>query len=474
MVKSIYALILPLKKAPVYEFLLLAAITLTAGLLRFYKLGEWSFWGDEVFTLSRQPDGFSPSLARGLIHFTTATLGTSEWSARLAPAMIGILSIPVLYFIIQRPFGTPVALAAAALLAVSPWHIYWSQNARFYSLLFLFYSAALLIFYIGLEEDNRWFILASLVLLGLAAQERLLALLFLPVAGAYLLMLRLLRFEKPAGNRLVNLGLFFAPGAAVSLLFAGPYLMNLPSWISGFGRINNNPFWLSAGVVYYVGLPVVCFALIAAVYLLLQRDRGALYLSLAAIVPFLLVMALSLFQYTANRYVFISLLGWILLSSLGIKELLSQLNGSGQIFAAGVLILLLASSFSEDVLYFQFQNGNRDNWKAAFAFLKEHKQPGDLIVSPSPDVGRYYLGEAVQGFQTLAPSDLEGRERVWFVEDLTVKQLYPQQYDWLARNARQVASFDVRANARIFVMRVYLYESRQSRSDLSKEGKANP
>ena len=51
-----------------------------------------------------------------------------------------------------------------------------SQNARFYTLLLLFYSLALLAFLIGLEENPPAYLLFSLGLLGPAARERLLAL----------------------------------------------------------------------------------------------------------------------------------------------------------------------------------------------------------------------------------------------------------------------------------------------------------
>ena len=77
------------------QFLLIAGITLLAALLRFYKLGEWSFWGDEVFTICAKEDGFGESLwrrslARDLIHVATAAFGEIEWSARLVPALVGI------------------------------------------------------------------------------------------------------------------------------------------------------------------------------------------------------------------------------------------------------------------------------------------------------------------------------------------------------------------------------------------------
>ena len=98
------------------QFLLIAGITLLAALLRFYKLGEWSFWGDEIFTLGAKEDGFGDSLwrrslARDLIHVATATLGETEWSARLVPALVGVITVPALYFPVRRLMGAATALA---------------------------------------------------------------------------------------------------------------------------------------------------------------------------------------------------------------------------------------------------------------------------------------------------------------------------------------------------------------------------
>jgi predicted membrane-bound mannosyltransferase len=142
---------------PRHEYLLLAVITLMAGVLRFRKLGEWSFWGDEMLTVGGKEDGFNYRIARRsvtltLIRATVDLLGTSEWSARLVPALIVVATIPDLYFLIRRAFDPAVGLVTVLLLAVSPWHIYWSQNARFYTALLLFYTVGRFAFHIGLLE----------------------------------------------------------------------------------------------------------------------------------------------------------------------------------------------------------------------------------------------------------------------------------------------------------------------------------
>jgi hypothetical protein len=48
---------------------------------------------------------------------------------------------------------------------------------------------------------------------------------------------------------------------------------------------------------------------------------------------------------------------------------------------------------------------------------------------------------------------------MWIVEDLTVKQIYPEEYAWVENNAHLVANLDNHVNARVFTMRVYLYEN---------------
>lgn len=454
-----------------YQYLLLTVIIIVAVVLRFYKLGEWSFWGDEMFTVGGREDGFNYTFARqslsmALIQITVASFGITEWNARLVPAIIGIITIPLLYFPIKKIFDPAVGLVAVLLIAVSPWHLYWSQNARFYIALLLFYSLALFAFYIGIEEDRPWYLLFSLIFLGLATKERLLALFFIPVVAGYLALLKILPFEKPAGLRWRNLVIFFLPGLIFGLFFVRPYVLNLSGWMKGFGYANNNPFWLLAGVVYYLGIPTVCIGTLGAFYLLIQRNRVSLLLTLGAGVPLLAIIGISFFHYTANRYVFISLTSWIILASVAAVELVRQSPKQIKLLAGGVLIFLLLQPLSEDVLYYQYQNGNRDNWKAAFQVIKSQKETNDIVVSINPELANYYLQDKTISFNDLDLTNIEENDRrVWFVEDMVVQELSPDMHYWLTKNTHQLANLDVHAQARNFTMRVYLYDPTR---DLSK------
>jgi dolichyl-phosphate-mannose-protein mannosyltransferase len=446
------------------ELSLLAVITVIAAVLRFYKLGDWSFWGDEIFSVGFKEDGFNysflrRSLAGSMIHLATTTLGTSEWSARLFPALIGIISIPTLYFPIKRLFGVSVAILASGLLAVSPWHLYWSQNARFYSLLLLFYTLALFYLAIGLEEDQPWFLLLSVIFLGLAARERLVALFFIPVVLSYLFLLKILSIDNPLRHRLRYLLLPITLGVVLSLLFVLPYVRNLNQWLVNFGGPNNSPFWILAGTVSYVGLPVVCIGAAGAVYFFFNRNRAILLVSLSAAIPLILMAGIALFHYSANRYVFITLTSWTLLAALAIKELFAHLKGRIRIIPVGLVCLLFIALIKEDILYYQYQNGNRLDWKSAFVFIQSHKEPGELILSANRDLGDYYSEEKTKGLESFDINNIrEAGVKVWIVDDWGAKDVNPDTISWVEENAELVAIYDVWVQARNFSMRVYLYD----------------
>jgi mannosyltransferase len=220
---------------PASPFMLLGAITLLAAVLRFYKLGEWSFWIDEIYTLDRaQAHYSSPELilknippTRYWIPISTILtaqifnlIGISEWSARLVSSLIGIFTIPILYIPIKKISGHPTALIAMLLLAISPWHIFWSQNARFYTALMLFSALALFAFYFGMERDRPLYFVAFYGLFYFAMSERMIAGFILPAIAVYLLFLWVLPIEKPPGFRLRNIIILAAPVVAFLILQA--------------------------------------------------------------------------------------------------------------------------------------------------------------------------------------------------------------------------------------------------------------
>jgi uncharacterized membrane protein len=135
--------------------LLLLVITLLGALLRFFLIGEKGLWLDEAFSVwlgwHSPPQILSwivridqhPPLYYFLLHFWMK-LGDSAVLVRAFSALIGTLTIPVIYLLGRRLLGREVALLATFILAISPFHVRFAQETRMYTLLTLNVSLALL------------------------------------------------------------------------------------------------------------------------------------------------------------------------------------------------------------------------------------------------------------------------------------------------------------------------------------------
>ncbi len=129
-----------------------ALITLVGGGLRVLLLGTKGMWVDETFSVwlaSHNVAGIlqwvvkidqHPPLYYFLLHYWIALNGDTPYYARLLSVLFGAGTIPVIYLIGKRMSGVMVGLAAAMLLAFSPYHIYYAQETRMYT--FLTFNAA--------------------------------------------------------------------------------------------------------------------------------------------------------------------------------------------------------------------------------------------------------------------------------------------------------------------------------------------
>ena len=460
------------------QYVWLIMITLLAAAIRFYRLGEWSFWFDEIFTINRASDHYSnlyglvqnipPAfnwipLSVILTGFVMNSLGISEWTSRLVPAVIGIISIPAIYFPTRKEFGTAVGLISVLLLAVSPWHLEWSQNARFYSSLMLLYMLASFAFYYAIENDRPGLIILFLILLYLATSERMTALMLIPVVIIYLLLLKILPFEKPAGLRLRNLIIIFLAGVAFIMYEIYSFLSSgnsslLDTFLIFSPNRGPDPARLLIYIFFNIGIPVVSLAFFGGIYLFIKKNRAGLFLFLGAIIPIGLLLIANSFLYTDERYAFITLPSWIILGALATKEIFSEARNQSKVLTSGVLVLLLANAAYGNLLYYLENNGNRLDWRKGFEFIQEMSVDGDLFVSYWPDLGRYYLGKEVLSLNDVNPElTIAGGHRVWFVIDNFSIWSVAKTSRWVERNCELKMSDEMFVNG-TKLLRIYLCE----------------
>ena len=146
----------------------LAALVVLAAALRLGTLGAQSFWYDEAFTavhvlhpsLSATLSAMvhtenSPPLWYLLAWVDVRVLGDGAFALRLPSALAGIATVPVAWAIGRELYGRRAALIAAALTAVNPLFVWYSQEARVYSLFVFTSSVAILCFLRALEHPSR-------------------------------------------------------------------------------------------------------------------------------------------------------------------------------------------------------------------------------------------------------------------------------------------------------------------------------
>jgi 4-amino-4-deoxy-L-arabinose transferase-like glycosyltransferase len=456
------------KRSVTGQCVLLLGVVLLASALRFYKLGEWSFWLDELYTV-RAARNISlhslawPRISVMLTGVALRVLGVNEWTARLAPALIGVVTIPLLHLPFRAAFGEDVALLSGLILAVSPWHIYWSQNARFYTSLLLLYTLALVFLYLAIERDRPWYIPISLFFLAFAVMERFTALFFVPVVASHILALMVLRFERPPGLRVRNLLLFVAPGVAFGFLEVYGIATRGSSTLTGaldtfVGKSIDDPVRILILVFFRIGIPLGTLAFFGGVYLLSEKKHPGLFLLVAALVPLIMLAAVNPFAFTVDRYVFVTLPVWIVLGATAVRELSCRARGTQKVLAVGLLAVLLGDAAGENLMYYQINHGNRPEWRRAFAQIQERRMGDDVVVSSVTEIATYYTGEEVAWLGDVDPQQLsmDGR-RYWFVVDSEHSWWSPDQKRWVEDNSELVDVTYLRVRENIN-LRIYLFD----------------
>ena len=138
--------------------------------LRFFLLTNQSLWLDEGWSLILS-DGrsFQENLAKILgkesgdkyqplyyliLFYWRSTFGDSEFAVRSLSAILGIGSVITLFFTVLRIYGKNHAVLSFLLLTFSSFNIYYSQEARPYSLLIFLTSLQLYFFSKALKEEE--------------------------------------------------------------------------------------------------------------------------------------------------------------------------------------------------------------------------------------------------------------------------------------------------------------------------------
>jgi mannosyltransferase len=330
----------------------LAGLTALGVAVRFASLGLQSYHHDEVITAMRViPGSFEDMLHRVKtsesnppLYYVLAwgwakAFGTGEFGLRSLSALFGAATVPVAYLIGRQLAHRRAGLILAALVALNPMLIWYSQEARSYALL-VFFGALSLLFFVRALDTLRgrdlalWTLASALALcshyfavfvVGIEAVWLLVALrsrwrLVLPalagVGAAGLALLPLINVQvnpnhigwienSPLSTRLWETGVSFLVGETGHVIAEAPrerYAL-VPAILIGVALIllalrGSRRERRGAGIGLVLGLGVAAMAAAAA---LVGKDYVVERNLLPALVPLLAVAAIGFATDGARR-----------------------------------------------------------------------------------------------------------------------------------------------------------------------------
>jgi mannosyltransferase len=394
------------------SFWIVAGLTVLAAGLRFATLGLQAYHHDEVVTASRvlradfwhamEAVGFSesaPPLYYALAWVWTQLTGTGEFGLRSLSALAGVATVPVAYLLGAELRGRRAGLVAAALVAVNPMLLWYSQEARGYSLLILLTAVAAVYFVRALHRGRRRDFTGWGVASALALATHYFAIFPIALEAAWLL-------RRRGRASLTGLWIVSFAGLALMPLAIHQASQGHAEWIGD--RSLGHRLW-ETGVSFVVGetgdvvarpeilLPalVPLLAIGAGLLLLMlrgeggERRAGGLMLALVAVtvaVPLVLAVLLPGKDYVISRNLVPALVP--LLAAVAIGATLRRSPRAGTL-AASVLVLY---SLAFSVWASFFPALQRPDWDLVATRLGEPEAPRAMVLWTLGAASlRYYL-----------------------------------------------------------------------------------
>jgi mannosyltransferase len=349
-------------------FWIVAGLTALAAALRFATLGVQAYHHDEIVTASRVlRDGFghameavgfsesAPPLYYALAWAWTQLTGTGEVGLRSLSALAGVATVPVAYLLGAELRGRRAGVVAAALVAVNPMLLWYSQEARCYALLVFFTALAALYFVRALDHGRRRDFHAWGIVSALALATHYFSI--FPIALEAIWLLRRRGREAWSG-----LGVVSVAGLALAPLAIHQMTLRHAEWIGG--RSLGHRLWES-GVAFVIGetgdviarpeivwpaLAPLLATLAAMLLLAIRGDRterrvGGRMLAIAAVtvsVPLILALVAPSKDYVIARNLLPALVPLLVAVAIGVT--LRGARRSGAVIGAALVVYSLGFS----------------------------------------------------------------------------------------------------------------------------------
>ncbi|MGC8880254.1 MAG: glycosyltransferase family 39 protein [Anaerolineae bacterium] len=411
---------------------LMAAIVLLAFGLRAYRLDHQELRGDEAATWAYSIRPFDemfqiytidahPPLYYPLMHFWFPLAGTSEYALRFLPLVNGTILVALLMALGARWFGWRAAVVLGFLATISPYQIYFAQDARSYTLATWLGVASTLTLWQALKHDRwrDWGIYGGLILV--LAYTHYYFFLIVLFQAVFVLWNAWQRRRIPWH--------YLAVGAATGLAYL-PWLIYAWGFLTWYRGNIDSPDFISAMVrplLAFGGgqslIPPLTWLNAGAIALLLvwggiaawHINRRVLYLTLLYLfVPILTVFLASRFkEIFSERYLVLASPGFLALIAVGIERAFRHRDVRLRIpLALLTLVFLGCTAYAAHNYYHNPAFAKSPPWRDVMNYIRRKSQPGDALIYTAalPEI-IYYNERAARLPAYLIPYDVNTTEQ---------------------------------------------------------------
>ncbi len=369
-------------------------LTLLGALLRFPTLDAKSFWEDEVFTVLVVRHDFggmlaaipaseaTPPLYYVLAWGWTHLFGDGEVGLRSLSALIGTAAIPVAFLAGRALVASRVGIVAAALIAVNPLLVWYSQEARSYALLVLTGGVSILLLIRALQVPSRAHLLWWAVACCIAVATHYFALFLVIPEAAWLLV-------RVTPRRRVALALVPVVAVCAALLPLALHQRKHPLWIQEIGLASRA---VEIPGIFLIGFespaPFVLVAIagllvLVAGWLLVYRSsrveqHAALLVAGIGLVAVLLPLILSVagVDFLLYKNVIAAVFPLALAAAVGFAASRASRVGPAAAAALCVLSIGIVLATAWEPKY------HREDWRSVAAVLSEPAGARAIVVTP--------------------------------------------------------------------------------------------
>ena len=361
-------------------YFILTLIILLGLFFRLVGINSESYWLDEAISVKRAQEPYLKGIEVVktdthlplhiiILHGWVQLFGISEISTRLLSTIFDLISIYVIFILGRRLFDYEIGLISALLLSISSLAIYYSQEARPYSL-FMLLTLLSFYFYIKLlkVKNIKNIILYSFFTLLLVYTHHFSFFVLLIQNIYYILLYR---------KKLQSLIHWFAIQSVLGLLFL-PWVPILIKQISDTRLYS----WIPKPTIFSVLITfdiffnntysILILILIVLIILIgknkIKNELNKLsFILMWAFIPFIIVIPFSLIFRSLYhmRYFIFTLPAFYLFFAWCVSKV------SNNILIKRWLITIIIVSSIPSILY-QYKHVDKDDWRSISLFIKDN------------------------------------------------------------------------------------------------------